>query len=211
MKSLNLKSLDEVYSSKKRAPELTLPLMVNMASLDQSELNRLYILISKSDGKIRSEYLKDMQQHLASLPPHPQHRIRLPEDVGVEKTICPRSHLLDQYFSHQIPGIDNPTKQNLQELILMQKRLCDAAQNGALLLNLSTRKLIEAFPDVPRTGLSLGPHVQSFDDILKDYSSKLPKCPTRFMESSVAIVMEHTDNIAMDLSNNANPSEQNNQ
>lgn len=204
MKSLSLKSLDEVYSTKRRKPELLSPLMVNIANLDQSELNRFYILISRSDGKIRSEYIKELQQHLASLPPPPQHRIRLPEDIGLEKTYCPRSHLLDQYFSHQIPGINDPTRQSLQELILMQKRLCEAARNGALLLNLSTRKLIEAFPDVPR-GITLGTQVQSFDDIPRDYSSKLIKCPARFMESSVSIVLEHTDNIAMDLSNYTNP------
>lgn len=217
-----LKSLEEVrkeYLRNRDPVNFLIPENIN--NLEPSELNRLYTMISASDGSINQRYLRDLQAHINSLPPKPslrvhynneQLRLKLQEVAianpaptqvpsNIDRNKLPRSRLIDQFYSHELPGIQNQSLGQVRKLIEHQKQLRDSAKNCCELLKLATKKLSESFPEVSHS--VLGVHHQSNNSYQEDEqnttNSKVPKCPLRFMESSIATVLEHTEHISIDL------------
>lgn len=214
-----IKTLDEVYKECVRYSDpINFLIPENVNNLDPSELNRLYSMISACDGSINQRYLRDLQAHINSLPARPALRVHYnneqlrqklqelnppPVQVpsNVEKNKLPRSRLIDQFYSHQLPGIQSQSLSLVRELIDQQKQLRESAKNCSELLKMATKKLSEAFPEVPHAGLGINvPSHNSFqEEEQNNANSKMPKCPLRFMESSIAIVLEHTEHISIDI------------
>lgn len=220
-----LKSLEEVRKEYlQHSDTVNYPIPENLNSLGPSELNRLYTMISDSDGTINQRYLRDLQAHINSLPPRPAFRVHYnnkqlkkkqqelqqqqqhnppPTQIpsNIERNKLPRSRLIDQFYSHQLPGIQSPSLEKVRQLIEHQKQLRDSAKNCGELLDLTTRKLSESYPEISHSvlGVRIPSKIAFQEDEQNGTNSKIPKCPLRFMESSIAIVLEHTEHISIDL------------
>ncbi|OHT16277.1 hypothetical protein TRFO_13282 [Tritrichomonas foetus] len=205
-----LRTLQEVREEYLRHNEpISYPIPTDINSLEPSELNRLYTMVSTSDGTIHNKYLRDLQSHLDSLPPRPQRRMKSIIEPNInlnsnssDKNKLPRSRLIDQFYSHQLPGIEHTSIDNIRKLIQNQKNLRDSAINGTELLKIATKKLVEAFPDISHHGIGLSSssqHSYQDDDQNRDSVTRIPKCPQKYMESSIAIVLEHTEHITLDI------------
>ena len=176
--------------------------------LEPSELNRLYTLISNNDGSVNQKYFRELQAHIESLPSRPpkrMHDITLEQPVP-DKKVLPRSRLIDQFYTHSLPGIESESLNGVRSFIKNQRNLCDSANNGTELLKLAIRKLVNSFHDIPSNGLGVPiPTHNAYqdDDQNKDAPSVILKCPARFMEKSIAIVLEHTEHLTIDIQKNS--------
>ena len=161
-----------------------------LQSLEPSELNRLFLLISDSNGKISTARQRIMQPYLEGLPPPPVRRLEPKES---DSTSVRRSHLIDQFFSHRMHGIK--AEGSTCELAREQVKLRDAALQSCEILKMAVEKLAEAFPEVPKGNLG-------YDRELRaplEESQKTLRCPTKYMEGSVAVVLEHTEHVTINL------------
>lgn len=166
------------------------PGMISMMSA--SERNRIYTMISDQNGIISDAHLKTMGPYLETLPPPPTRRIANEPIKGS----VPRSHFLDQFYSHSMSGIEGGEHwHNFRKFVAEQKRLKEVAQQSTELLKLAMEKLTEAFPEVARCGVGVKPR----DDPILDEASRGPKCPTKLMEGSIAAVLEQTEHLTMNL------------
>lgn len=219
-----IKTLEEVQKEYSRNIDpINFLIPENINNLEPSELNRLYTMISAADGTlINQRYLRDLQAHINSLPARPSLRSHYnneqlekkireqytdqqakPPSTAIpnndDKNKLPRSRLINQFYSHQLPGINSKSLFQVRKLIEHQKQLRDSAKNTTELLKIATKKLIKAFPDVSYSSLGIDVEDAIQEDEQNNTNSKIPKCPLRFMESSIAIVLEQTENISIDL------------
>ena len=159
-----------------------------LQSLEPSELNRLFLLISDSNGRISTTRQRIMQAYLDGLPPRPVRRIDPGESA---KTAVRRSHLIDQFFAHRMEGITSGI--GTCEFSAEQAKLRDAAQQGSEILKLAIEKLADAFPEVPKYTLGYDRELRTPVDEVQ----RAPKCPSKYMDGSVAVVLEHTEHITI--------------
>lgn len=207
-----LKTLQQVRDEYTKRERLPIPIPEYLKTFEPSELNRLFTMISLSDGSVNHQYFRELQSYMNSFPPRPHLRMQnisttiretLPPSLNSSnKNRLPRSRLIDQFYSHQLPGIEDESLKRIRELIKKQQILRDSAINGEELLKLSSKKLMDAFPDVSPLGTGLLPTSHTLyqdDESNKESTSKVPKCPLRYMESSIAVVLEHTEHLSIDI------------
>lgn len=160
-----------------------------LQSLEPSELNRLFLLISDRNGKLSTSRQRVMQPYLEELPPRPVRRL---ENKDGDQLAVRRSHLIDQFFSHRMHGLKS--EGSTAELSREQARLRDAALQSSEILKMAVEKLADAFPEVPKSTLGYDREIRVPPD-----ESRVLKCPTKYMEGSVAVVLEHTEHITMNI------------
>jgi hypothetical protein len=191
-----LKTLSEVRAKFRGQPaRRRIASLLDPLGLEPSEVNRLLTRISTRRGEISCDDANDLEPLLDGLPP------RQPPRVGAAPEppdpVVPRSRLIDQFYSHQLAGVERGVFSDIRRLIAAQHALQRQAKNGAELLNYAMRNLFDALLDAPVAGGSGGHHAG--DESTRGNGGKGPQCPPRFMGSSIAIVLEHTEHITMNI------------
>lgn len=132
----------------------------------------------------------------------PRKRMRTHQDDD-EKYDNRTSRLVLQFYSHQLPGIENDDSHDLRLLLKNQKKLERESLNAMELVNSALTKLINAFPKTPMNtdATTTGSQAHQFSENIIDYS---PKCPTRFLESSIAVMLEHMEGLPVHFTSNDN-------
>jgi hypothetical protein len=179
-----------------------MPFLFEPTALEPSEANRLFTLISDRSGRISRHHAGQLQQYFESTGSPPPPRIGTAPET-TERTV-PRSRLIDQFYSHQLEGIRHSAFSDMRRLIDRQIALQQAARNGTELLSFAMRNLTEAFPEVVHANFSH--HGAASDESSR--TVKLPPCPTRYMEASIAMVLEHIEHITLNLQRIDNPPEE---
>jgi hypothetical protein len=193
-----IKTLSEVRAKFREQPARShFPSLLDPLGLEPSEVNRLFTRISTRMGEISRDDAHDLQPLLDGLPARQPPRIG-PTPEPPADPIVPRSRLIDQFYSHQLAGVERSVFSDIRGLIATQQALQRQAKNGAELLNYAMRNLVDAFPEVPVTGIGIGAH-HGGDEWGRGNGMKAPQCPPRFMESSIAIVLEHTEHLTMNI------------
>jgi hypothetical protein len=164
-------------------------------------LNRLFTLISNRKGEITRDQAKELKPFLNALPPRPPPCIGTETEPRPDRPIVPRSRFVDQFYSHQLPGVRGGTFSDIRELIDEQRILQRQAREGTEVLNYALKNLTEAFPDVPfdETAISHATRPARNEDSPRASIIKALQCQARFMESSVAMTLEHTEHLTMNI------------
>ena len=171
---------------------------IGLMSLEPSELNRVFMMYSNSSGVIRKEYIRKFRAHLDKHPDRAQRRMRSPVDQSDEKNRVSRSRLVDQFYSHQLPGIDDDASSAMRSFVEKQKMLEKSAINCTELINSALDKLAYAFHGVHKDGNTEVQNAQA-QVFAENKQDNAIKCPTKYMESSVAVILEFMENISMNI------------
>jgi preprotein translocase subunit SecD len=108
--------------------------------------------------------------------------------------------LIDQFYSHQLPGSERSAITGVRGFLRRQQQLKESVQSSTDLLRSSLKQLMLAYPEVTRQGFT-----REFAQLAGEGEGQAQppcegiKCPTRYMESSIAVVMEHTEKVTMNI------------
>jgi hypothetical protein len=95
---------------------------------------------------------------------------------------------------------------DVRKLIAMNHRVRDEIRMGTELLELSMKKLTDAFPEVSRQGLNIEFRNGSGEEG-RDAGSKIVRCPQKCM-NSIAGVLEHTEHLTMNIKRSEDESDE---
>ncbi|KAH0789225.1 hypothetical protein GPJ56_006895 [Histomonas meleagridis] len=119
-------------------------------------------------------------------------------DQSDEKNRVPRSRLIDQFYSHQLPGINEDATIAMRRFAEKQKVLEKSAINCTELINSALDKLSYAFHGI-HTDVNVDSQNTQAQIFAENKQDNTIKCPSKYMESSVAVVLEFMENISMNI------------
>jgi hypothetical protein len=157
-----------------------------LSGLEPAELNRLYTL---EPCTAAAEHPLDPEKTEV------RSKLRLLDPAAAPPPM--RSPLLEQFYGHELPDVRNSAISDVRELIAMNRKIRNEIRMGTELLELSVKKLVDAFPEVSRQGLSTEFRSGAAEEG-KDAGSKIVRCPQKCM-SSIAGVLEHTELLTMNI------------
>lgn len=99
------------------------------------------------------------------------------------------SRLVRQFYAHRLPGAESDDARELRLLLQRQQRLEREARNAADLVSSALAKLSSAFP---RNQAAADGAPGAPDDGASEHALK---CSSRFLESSIAVMLEHMDGL----------------
>jgi hypothetical protein len=173
-------------------------LQVEKTTLKAPEWNRFYSLYSTQTGAIPRDESKSHHLNLEALPPRPPSRMDSSEEPPTDPSTVPRSRLVDQFYSHELPGASQSAMSGVRGFIRRQRQLAGEVHASADLMRHAMKQLMIAYPNVSRQGLC-----REFTQSAAEGQPQLVfegiKCPTRYMESSIAVVLEHTERLTMNI------------
>jgi hypothetical protein len=167
-------------------------------ALEASEMNRLFTMISDRNGRLSRHHASQLQQYFECVPSPPPPRIGTAPEVPSDR-VAPRSRLVDQFYAHHLAGIRHSAFTDIRTLIERQIAIQREARTGTELLTFAMKNLTEAFPEVPQVGYSAAPSHHSSVGEDSSRITKIPQCPTKYMEASIATVLEHTEHLTVNL------------
>jgi hypothetical protein len=117
-----------------------------------------------------------------------------------DQLTVPRSRLIDQFYSHDFSGNNPSSLTGVRGFIRRQRKFKADVQVGTDLMRLAMKHLIAAYPEVSRQGLSSEfVHPPSENEGIPFPVLEGIKCPSRMMEASIAVVLEHTEHMPMNI------------
>ena len=194
----SLNDIKNETDTAKQTPDL---IKIKINNLTASQRNRIITQYSAIDGSVSP----DLQGVAASWTDDMKNSgiKNISSEIDNRYKMI-RSRLVDQFFSHQLPGIQDSVITDVRKIVKLQSQIQSAAYNASRQIKLAIHKCNQLYPQPKANPKFLQIETNSLDNIQKmieeDEPIKPPHCNSRISHSSVACILENTDNITADFS-----------
>ena len=174
---------------------------IDILSLTPAERNRFFSQISTQNGRVPESLQKSVENWNNLLNPKENEKSSSKNNFN---NILPRSHLIDTFFSHQLPGIQDSILTDIRRLIKIQNQILRSADHGIKQTKLAIYHLDQLIPEnkllsIYNTDFK---SIEALNNLLEDEEQIKPiQMPSKLNAPSIALILESTDGITADVSN----------
>ncbi|EAY17981.1 hypothetical protein TVAG_113250 [Trichomonas vaginalis G3] len=198
-------SLKEVEEQQQYQTELFDLNSINIESLNPAERNRLFTQLSATNGEVPAEIRRITDGWIATVANKDPERYQPKTGRQIVPSHLPRSQLIDTFFSHQIPGIQDSILTDVRRLVRLQCQIKQTAEHGSRQIKLAMHHLNQIAPEAKLISQISTVEYNPFESIGKmieeDEPLKKINCITRLAQTSVSVLLENTDGITADYTN----------
>ena len=198
-------SLKEVEHNPPVVPQICDLTTIDITKLTPSERNRLFTQYSGTDGRVTPDLrtVSDSWSNYVASQNQSRYKPAGPEEI--KKECLPRSHLIDSFFSHQLPGVEDSILTDVRYLVKLQSRIQRTADQASRQIKLAMHHLQQIAPDPKSLQNFLKENENPVDSIQKlvdeDEPFKPFHCNPKVLQSTVSVILENTENITADFTN----------
>ena len=194
----SLAELEASNSNNENDINLFDPIHLNVKKLDPTSQARFFSMYV-NDGTISKKYLDQINDSNKSHSPISKRRSRKNKEQIPESHIQVKtSKFLNKFLQQPLDGIDNNLFHDLSSAIKVQKKFKNELSISNQLYTLALQRFrnynsefSEILPKVP-----IESHIDDYNDNEKFLKFKIPQ---KLIDSSIAILVENSDNIPLDF------------
>ena len=178
---------------------------IDITTLSPSERNRLFTQYSGTDGRVTPDLRGVADSWSNYVVSQNQSRFKPAGPEEIKKESLPRSHLIDSFFSHQLPGVEDSILTDVRYLVKLQSRIQRTADHASRQIKLAMHHMQQIASDPKSLQNFIKENENPIDSIQKmvdeDEPFKPIHCNPKALQSTVSVILENTENITADFTN----------
>jgi len=179
------------------------PSPFDVMSLTPAERNRYFCQVSSLSGEVPESIQKLAEGWVTQLSQKDVDRF---SNMIIPQKAIPRSKLMDGFFSHQLPGIKDSIISDVRRLVKIQDQIKRASELGIKQIRAAVNNYEQLHPEYKAPMNNPGDFAtsDSVGNLLEEIEQvKAPVFSSRNAQPSIATILESTDGLTADYSNQA--------
>ena len=178
---------------------------IKIHKLSPSQRNRIFMQYSSIDGQMTPNLEAYQKPWTDTTVYRDRFRYHPDRPVEIEKDRLPRSRMVDTFFSHQLPGMEDSALTDARKLIKLQTQIQKTADAATKQYKLALFRMSQLVPEQHIVQKIMEEDPLFFEPVLgmleEEESFKIPHCNNKLISTTISAILEHTDNVTADFTN----------